>query len=302
MADLPFIKFYPSDWLGSTKLRGVSLAAKGVWIDLLAIMWECTPRGTLTVNGRALTVQEAAARVHGPTKAVAKAIDELLAQGVAERRPDGTIFSARMVKDAQIHEVRAEAGSKGGRQTVDLLKQRPKQTSSKDEAVASVFAQPSEARVQKPETRAAAESTETAAAGELREEDPAVRSFLLGAGIGEPALSELASLGVSVGKVRAIIDAAKREGKGPGVIVQNVRAEAQRAKAKATVDMGAQAARTEWAAFWEAVPLDQRMGLRESYIRMNPHMSQYTGGPIEDLPKFRAWAAQAIRSRVGAGA
>jgi hypothetical protein len=122
-----------------------------------------------------------------------------------------------------------------------------------------------------------------------------VRSFLLGAGIGEPVLSELEALRPPVGRVRAIIDAAKRLGKGPGVIVQNVRAEAERAKASVVQQHQAEQSKAEWAAFWGTVAQPQRAALRRYYIKMNPHMSQYTGGPIEDLPKFQKWAVDAVR-------
>ena len=39
----PWIKFYPRDWRGDQALRVVSLAARGLWIEMLSIMHEGQP-------------------------------------------------------------------------------------------------------------------------------------------------------------------------------------------------------------------------------------------------------------------
>lgn len=44
---LPFMKFFPADWLSEPEVRQLSLAGKGLLIDLLALMWKADPRGTL---------------------------------------------------------------------------------------------------------------------------------------------------------------------------------------------------------------------------------------------------------------
>lgn len=153
MADLPFFKFYPSDWLGSIKLRGVSLAAKGVWIDLLAIMWGCHPRGTLTVSGRAMTVRDAATMLHGNPKQNAKLIEELLEGQVLSRRPDGLMYSERLVKEWNIYQIRADAGAKGGAKSRDFAQAKPQangeQTDSKEASKETSKVEASEARYQK---------------------------------------------------------------------------------------------------------------------------------------------------------
>lgn len=43
MPKLSFMKWYPADWIQDT--RGLSLQAKGAWIDLLNFMWNSAQRG-----------------------------------------------------------------------------------------------------------------------------------------------------------------------------------------------------------------------------------------------------------------
>ena len=47
MSKLPFLQFYPADWLRDT--RPLSLAAKGAWIDLLCTLHHSPTRGTLAL-------------------------------------------------------------------------------------------------------------------------------------------------------------------------------------------------------------------------------------------------------------
>ncbi len=50
----PSFQFYPSDWLRDPGLRSCSLAARGLWIDILAFMHEAEPYGHLRINGQDL--------------------------------------------------------------------------------------------------------------------------------------------------------------------------------------------------------------------------------------------------------
>ncbi|EIQ00876.1 hypothetical protein OpiT1DRAFT_05433 [Opitutaceae bacterium TAV1] len=47
MAKLPYMQFFPADWLGDT--RPLSLAAKGAWIDILCILHASVTRGVRTM-------------------------------------------------------------------------------------------------------------------------------------------------------------------------------------------------------------------------------------------------------------
>ena len=51
----PSFQFYPGDWLHDTGLRACSLAARGLWIDIVCFMHQAEPYGHLTfpaVNDR----------------------------------------------------------------------------------------------------------------------------------------------------------------------------------------------------------------------------------------------------------
>ena len=47
MGKLPYIQFYPADWLQDT--MPLSLAAKGAWINILCAQWRSQSRGALTL-------------------------------------------------------------------------------------------------------------------------------------------------------------------------------------------------------------------------------------------------------------
>ena len=63
MAKLPYMQFYPADYLRDT--RCLSLAARGVWMDLICALWHAPKRGqkTLTLEGWAGEVGKPSAEV-----------------------------------------------------------------------------------------------------------------------------------------------------------------------------------------------------------------------------------------------
>ena len=118
MSDLPSRKrpafqFYPADWRKDVELRSCSIAARGLWIDMLCIAHECEPYGHLVVNGRAMTPAQIAGQV-GLSAAQCKAlVQELLDNGVARCTDEGVIYSKRMVDDERVRNARAEGGKAG---------------------------------------------------------------------------------------------------------------------------------------------------------------------------------------------
>ena len=52
---LPAFQFYPRDWLSDPQLRGASHTTKGIWIDILCLMWEAPDRGRLVGSRAELT-------------------------------------------------------------------------------------------------------------------------------------------------------------------------------------------------------------------------------------------------------
>lgn len=101
MSANPWMKFYPRDWRGDQALRIVSLAARGLWMECLAIMHEATPYGHLVVNGRPLGSDALARMVGTSGDEVRTLMSELHEAGVYDMTGAGVIFSRRMVRDQE---------------------------------------------------------------------------------------------------------------------------------------------------------------------------------------------------------
>lgn len=121
----PAFQFYPADWRKEPTLSACSLAARGLWIELVCIAHESEEYGHLSINGKAMTPQQLARMVGESPTTTVKLIAELEAAGVFSRDERGIVFSRRMVKDERIRNVRAESGRLGG--NPNLLKQKDKQ-------------------------------------------------------------------------------------------------------------------------------------------------------------------------------
>jgi hypothetical protein len=144
MAD-PWMKFYPSDWRSEPRLRLVSMAARGLWVEMLCIMHESDPRGDLTVGGVALDAAKLARMVGESEEMVSALLAELKEAGVYSTRKNGVIFSRRMEKDEIKRRKLRENGRKGGNPSL-----------RKDTGIDALDNQadkPTEARSQKPDTR-----------------------------------------------------------------------------------------------------------------------------------------------------
>lgn len=119
---LPWVKFDFDRWRSDERLRMCSFAARGLWLDLLAIMHNSEPYGHLTLSGRPPTIKQIAAMCGGTTDEVAALLAELEANGVFSKTADGVIFSRRLVRDEAQRIIDIENGRKGGNPN---LKPRP---------------------------------------------------------------------------------------------------------------------------------------------------------------------------------
>lgn len=109
----PAFQFYPADWRKDMALQSCSVAARGLWIDLLCIAHECEPYGHLTVNGKPMTTAQIGRHTGLTERECAKLVAELEDAGVVSRTEEGAIYSRRMVRDEDLRNRRAEGG-KGG--------------------------------------------------------------------------------------------------------------------------------------------------------------------------------------------
>lgn len=99
MPKLPWLKFYPSDWQSDQALGMCGLAARGLWMEMLAIMHKATPYGHLVVNGMKPSDEQLAALARAPADQIRALTQELESAGVFSRTRNGTIYSRRMTKD-----------------------------------------------------------------------------------------------------------------------------------------------------------------------------------------------------------
>ena len=118
----PAFQFYPADWRKDPALSTCSLAARGLWIELICVAHESEEYGVLAINGKPMTIQQLARSVGESAAMIGKLIDELEQSSVFSRDDRGCIFSRRMVKDEHIREIRGDAGRLGG--NPNLLKQK----------------------------------------------------------------------------------------------------------------------------------------------------------------------------------
>lgn len=136
----PWLKFYPSDWRADPALRMCSIGARGLWMEMLCVMHEASPRGHLLVNGRAITSPQLASLVGMASDGVEALLSELEDAGVFSRKKNGVIFSRRMEKDENKARKNQENGKMGGNPS--LCKPSEKQESLNPEV-----------KAQKPEAR-----------------------------------------------------------------------------------------------------------------------------------------------------
>ena len=116
---LPWFKFYPQDWLGNLKLKQCSLAARGLWMDLICIMIRSEKRGFLLINNHIPSIKTLSILLGIDTKAIRKNLQELTEKGVIKKTNDGIYYSSRIIRDVEAQRVSREYGKKGGNPTLN---------------------------------------------------------------------------------------------------------------------------------------------------------------------------------------
>jgi 5-methylcytosine-specific restriction endonuclease McrA len=110
----PWMKFYGADWRANAQLRMCSLAARGLWIEMLCLAHDAEPYGHVLIAGRVPTMAQIAIQVGAVPREVEKLTAELEAAGVFDRSEAGAIVSRRMVRDREKAERNTENGHLGG--------------------------------------------------------------------------------------------------------------------------------------------------------------------------------------------
>lgn len=132
MSKNPWMKFYPLDWRGDPKLRMCSMAARGLWIEILALMHEASPYGHLLINGKSPTDAQVAVLAGAPSDQVTGLLSELEAAGVFSRTKDSVVYSRRMIRDEKKSAVARKNGGRGGNPTLSKDNGIPASDNQKD--------------------------------------------------------------------------------------------------------------------------------------------------------------------------
>jgi hypothetical protein len=106
--------FYTNDWLEEPGLKLSSLAARGLWIDMLCIMSAAHPRGYLKMNGKPITIPQLAIIVRSNVDEVTRLLTELGEHCVLSRNSEQVIYSRRIVRDEKIRQQNSRNGKRGG--------------------------------------------------------------------------------------------------------------------------------------------------------------------------------------------
>lgn len=120
----PWLKFYPNDWRADRALGMCSMAARGLWMEMICLMHEGEPYGTLVVNGTKIDERSLGHLVRADPRSIKVWLKELERFKVFERDESGTIFSKRMVRDHKRSQTYSANGKAGG--NPELLKQKDK--------------------------------------------------------------------------------------------------------------------------------------------------------------------------------
>jgi hypothetical protein len=110
----PWMKFYPQDWRADEKLRLCSLAARGLWIEMLALMHRSERYGQLLISGHVPTDAQLAVQVGASTIEVTAMLADLELAGVFSRSAGGAIYSRRMTRDEKKAQTARKNGKRGG--------------------------------------------------------------------------------------------------------------------------------------------------------------------------------------------
>jgi hypothetical protein len=128
MGKLPSLQFYPGDWLRDS-VAGCSLAAQGLWLRMMFAMHDSARYGYLcNSDGSPIPPGSVALRCGCTPEQYETLLHELDGVSVPSRTPNGTIFSRRMVRDAERRAKDADRQAKhrdAGPKTPDAGQNRP---------------------------------------------------------------------------------------------------------------------------------------------------------------------------------
>lgn len=127
-----WLKFYPQDWRADEKLRMCSLAARGLWIEILALMHKSERYGLLLISEVVPNDAQLAVQVGAPPHEVTALLAELESAGVFSRAASGAIYSRRMKRDEKAAKNAVNNGKRGGNPNLCKTKGNPSRDNPPD--------------------------------------------------------------------------------------------------------------------------------------------------------------------------
>jgi hypothetical protein len=152
-------KFFWSDWRADEALAVSSFAARGLWMEILALMAKAEPRGYLLINSQ--PPDEATLQVLVRAKSrqeLRRLLAELRANDVCSETPDGVLFSRRMVRQAEQSQRNAANGARGGNPKLQESVGKSDNRKAKRKVNRPSKPQKPEARSQKPDQERGADA------------------------------------------------------------------------------------------------------------------------------------------------
>ena len=111
-------QWFWSDWAGDLEVRRLTLAERGLWIDLLALAAVGKPTGYVCdQRGNPISYEEIARFANATPTEVESLIAGILEKGAASRDRTGRLFNRRMTRQAEKSAKKRTAGKLGGEHT-----------------------------------------------------------------------------------------------------------------------------------------------------------------------------------------
>lgn len=112
----PWFKFNPTDWRADTALKMCSPVSRLLWLEMIGMMHEATPRGFFLVKGKIPTPQQLSGMLGLSVSDIKNGLKELAENEVYSTDSEGRIFSRRMVREEERSEIAKEnAGARWGK-------------------------------------------------------------------------------------------------------------------------------------------------------------------------------------------
>lgn len=111
-------KFVWDDWRNDASLQSCDLSTKGLWMDLLSLMFSSERQGYLQVNNQPMSLLYLSKKTGVDKRTIEKKLKVLIKNNVCSLDENGIVFSRRMVRETRKSTASLQEGSR--KDTVSL--------------------------------------------------------------------------------------------------------------------------------------------------------------------------------------